>query len=369
MAVQKLMGVVESVKLIENVKAGLDFCEVVIDFDVLNIFYNYADLNTFIGKQVEYSFREDSHKGKICYVITDIAIFTTIQTVESTNNIKLIPEGRNKRTVCDFCFKDITAGSPPQRVTGFLTKVERGSSVRTKWIDMTILDSESREGVVRVFTKDSATGDKLDRLVESFQCHYVQFLIANTRYGYQVVDDDLTVLTNEVEMSPEVEVAKKVVLDEISKDSALVEFNKKFNFVASLANVIDGEPGYALVRIASELFMINSVDNISTDLDIRAMKRASICSRLYLIPHESNWSRVVFNSIKANSVPELKTDKELLSIIDPLRYNEPTDTFRTYIKIRKMVDDIIKIRRGIVDEEEQKLYQGNNLLSVYSGLV
>jgi hypothetical protein len=104
--------------------------------------------------------------------------------------------------------------------------------------------------------------------------------------------------------------------------------------------------------MASELYMINAIDNISTDLDIRAMRRAVICSRGYLLPKKTAWSRPMLNTNKIMTVPSLKADKELMLMVDTLSEEEASATKLTYIKIRGLVNDIIDIRRGIENEKD-----------------
>lgn len=345
--IERLFGVVENITFIEKYEDNMDYCAIQIDFDDLKIFCDVNDITPLIGKEVMYTKRPDIVHGKKEMIVYDLVLQSTVQTVASTENIKLVPEG-NRRTICNIESKNIRFGDFYPGVTALLSKVELGSSSKAKWFDLTCIDAVSREFQVRLFSS-TLDAEDMAKLLNSFAGGYIYFDLESTKYGYQT--KEVSALPNEVEESPEVVVAKQIIAELIEADAGLKEYNKKYNFINTIASLIDGEPGYGLVRMASELYMINAIDNISTDLNIQSMKRAVICSRGYLLPKKTAWSRPMLNTNKIMMVPELKADKELLLILDTLSEEEFSSTKLTYIKIRGLVDDIIKIRRGIEDEE------------------
>jgi len=295
----------------------------------------------FLNQDVIYTTRPDMIDGVPELVICELAKLSEIQTVASTENIKLIPEGVS-RTVCNFNASEIKFGDFYPGCVAMLSRVEKGSSRKSQWIDMTMIDQSSKEFTVKRFCNDA---DEVLNQVSNFCGHYVEFDLESTRYGFKC--ENVTCLTRKVELSPEVIVAKEVLLSEIAKDPGLSKFDNLYKFIDTISNVIDGEPGYLLVRIASEIYMINAIDSISTDLDIRAMKRAAICSRAYALPHTTLWSQPLLNTNKALKITELKDDKELLYILDIYCEETPSNTKLTYFEISELVDNIIKIRRGV----------------------
>ena len=343
--ISRQTGKVENVTFLRSFGKGLDLCEIQIDFDSIKIFYDSNELMSFIGHEVIYTTRPDMIDGVPELVICELAKISEIQTVTSTENIKLIPEGTS-RTVCNFNSSEIRFGDFYPSCVALLSRVEMGSSKKAQWIDMTMIDKSSKEFVVKRFCSDA---EYVLEQAKNFCGHYVQFDLESTKYGFRT--EDVTCLTRTVEMSPEVVVAKEVILSEIAKDPGLTKYNELFNYVESISNIIDGEPGYLLVRIASEIYMINAIDSISTDLDIRAMKRAAICSRAYAIPHTTLWSQPLLNTNKALKVTELREDKELLYILDIYCEEKPSSTKLTYFEISELVDNIINIRRGVNNEE------------------
>ena len=359
--IERLNGHVNSIRFIEKYQNQVDLCEMEIDFDTLKIFYAADDLMQFLNQDVQYTTRPDVVHGQPALVICEIALLSTIQTISSTENIKLIPEG-SKRTICNLESKTIRFGDFYPGVTALLSKFELGSSPKAKWYDCTMIDSVSQEFVVRMFTSKI---DEANELLSTMVGKYVQFDLESTKYGYQTKEIDC--LPNEVEDSPEVVVAREVITNVINSDPALVEYAKSYDFINEIGSKIDGEPGYQLVRMASEIYMINAVDNISTNLDIRAMKRAVICSRGYLISHKTDWSRPMLNTNKIMRIPELKKDRELMLILDVMSGEEFTPTKKTYIKIRGLVNDIVNIRRNVLDEKDNSNFAG--IISVFNGLL
>lgn len=345
--IQRLQGKVTRITLIENVGESLDLCEIQIDFDVLKIFYDYNELMEYQNCDVSYTTRKDVVKGVEDLVVCELVKLATIQTVASVENIRLIPEG-NKRPLCNFDVKGARYGNYYPNITAIMAGYQLGSSPKARWFDCTLIDMYSREFVVRKFEPEGELDDVEDKYKKAVG-HYVVMDVESTRYGYQTKDID--VLPQDVELSPEVEVAKSVLENVIAGDPGLQEYCTRFDFINNMMSVIDGEPGYALVRMASELYMINAVENISTDMEVQAMRRAVICSRGYMLPHKVEYSVPLLNSTKIMTCQTLKADKELMLIIDALSRETASSTKLMYIKIRGLVNDIINIRRGIEDEE------------------
>lgn len=350
----KLTGKCENVTFIKNIDKGLDLCEVQIDFSSYKIFEDSNDLMKYIGQDVLYALRPDCIDGKTEIVICHLAKLTEIQTVSSTENIKLVPEGTS-RTVCNFNASEIRFGDFYPSCVALLSKVEKGSSKKAQWVDMTMIDQSSKEFTVKRFCNDA---DSVLEQIKPWCGHYVNFDLESTKYGFRT--EEPTCMTRAVELSPEVEVAKQVLLNEIAQDEGLKKLDALYKYIDTLTSVIDGEPGYLLVRIASEIYMINAIDSISTDLDIRAMKRAAICSRGYALPHTTMWSAPLLNTNKALKIQELREDKELMYILDVFCEEPPSDTKLTYFEISELVDNIIKIRRGVKNEKGNFSDAGNS---------
>lgn len=355
-----LYGKCSKVSFIKKYNTGVDLCEITIDFDIIKIFGDADIIGEFIDKDVQYTTRQDVIDGKPETVICEIALISTIQTVKSVDNIRLIPEG-TKRTICNFSIKDVRYGEFYPGCVTFLSNCQRGASSKTEWVDCICIDKESREFNLRIFTKSSGNNNIVETMIGS----YIGFDMESTRYGMQTKTIDP--LPNKVELSPEVEVAKSIIQNMIEQDSGLKVFAEQTSLMNHLTTVIDGEPGYALVRIASEIYMINAIDSISAELDVRSMKRAALCSRAFFLPHKFKWSRTNLNINRVMRCPELKEDIELLYMLDTLSEEDPSPTKLTYIKIRGLVNDIIDIRRGIKNEKDNSDFSA--IVSSFNGLL
>lgn len=364
--IERLRGKVEKVTFVKVVgQGGLNQCEIQIDFDVLTIYWPVDDLIKFMNKEVMYTVRDDydTENQKQIRVVCELVEISTIQTVASTENVKLVPEG-NKRTVCNVVSREIRFGDYYPNRVAYMSAWEMGSSKKARWYDCTMIDAESREFQVRLFATN-VEPELMEEQLNVMKGGYVNFDLKSTKYGYQT--DEIVGLPNAVELSPEVVLSETIIRELIQSDPALSYYDEKYHFVDAIKDVIDGEPGYQLVRMASELYMVNAVDNISTDLNIQAMKRAIICSRGYLLPHKTNWSRPQLNMTKVMGVPALKAERELLLMLDVLSEEEASSTKLTYIKIRGLVNDIISIRRGT--ENEKGVIDFAGIFASFNGLL
>lgn len=362
--ISKFYGEVESITFVKALDNGLDLCEIQIEFDRFKIFGDRTELVEYLNQYVEYVWSFDMIDGLQEKVIRDITLRKTVQTVQSTENIKLIPEG-NKRTVCNFAIKDITAGDTHYGKVALLTGYDFRSSDKSKWVDLTLIDMESREFTMKLFTKKIEDDVDPYEALPEYLGKYVEFDLNLTRYGYQT--SGITPRLEPVELSPEVTVAKEVLRNVIDADEALTAYENAYHILDKLENVIDGEPGYALVRMASEIYMINAIDNISNNLDIQAMKRAVITSRFHLLPHKTKWSRSNLNINAAMRIGPIKSDIEVMLILDAASEEAPSDTKLMYIKIRGIVNDIIDIRRGFRDEKTASTFAG--AYTMFNGLL
>lgn len=343
--IERLTGTVEKVTFIKKYDNGLDQVELQIDFDTVIAFGDANDFMGFLNQQVMYTKRPDMIDGVIKQVVYDLVVAKTVQTVESTKNIKLVPEG-TKRTVCNFEVKNLRFGEYYANLIALMSDYEFRSSAKAKWYDIKCIDASSKEFSLRLFSSNANMEDTLN----AFKGNYIAFDLESTKYGYQT--KEIVSLPNDVEMSPEVVVAQSVIEDYMKTDLDIATYCTAYDFINNLKTVIDGEPGYSLVRIASEIYLINAVADISTELDYRSMIRAAICSRGYLLPKQTAWSRSMLNSQKVLKIEGLKKDRELRLILDPLSEEEFTPTKEMYIKIRGLVNDIIRIRRGNENKEE-----------------
>ena len=347
-----LHGVVESVTLVEHIHSDLDLCKIEIDMDMLHIFYSYNELLQFIGKPVEYDVRPDIYKGAQIVIVANIVDAYKIQTLDRDEGMQLMPKDAELRPACNFSIDTLKSGSVDYGCIAFLSSYEMGASLKTKWIDCTMVDAKSKVFSLRIFTKNIEGDEDPEELIKAKVGHYIKFDIASTKFGYQTSEIELVNVP--VLPPPEVDVAVKIIKEAIQDDAGLLDYVEKFSFIDELYKIVDYEKGYNLVRIASEILMAESLNYISNTYDVKTMIRAAVTSRGYLLTTKTHFSRPVLNVTKVLKT-KLGNCRELLLILDPLNAEEKTPTARMYMQVAVMVDDIINERRGIAKSDDGSL--------------
>ena len=359
-----LTGKVESVTLVKHISEGLDQCKVRIDFDELIIFDKYADLLKFIGEQVQYSVRQDIVDGQITTVIVNIVDKFTVQILDKVENIRLLPGTGFERAVCTCDIDSLRYGDKEFGVIALLTEIQTRQSDKAKWIDCRMVDKNSKVFTLRIFTSGMNTEVDPVEIAESLIGKYVKFDILSTAYGYQT--KEITYVDIPVVVAPEVEIAYTVLMRNLESDKELNSYVNMFNLLNVLKDLMSGDIGYELVYMAAELSIIESIQNISSSYDIRALKRAVYVSRGYLLPCNTRFSKPILNFNKLVRT-NLKLDKELLLIIDPVSIEEASSTKKLYYFIRDFVKKLVDERRGL--SEETNSWNVDSVRTMFGGLL
>ena len=61
------------------------------------------------------------------------------------------------------------------------------------------------------------------------------------------------------------------IIQTVSTDKELMEYMTQYNFINILKGIIDGEFGYHLVAIASEIYCIKAISNISDEYIVQSI--------------------------------------------------------------------------------------------------
>ncbi len=342
-----MQGKVETIKLLSHLKAGLDYCEIQIDFDALKIFGNYNDLLGFVGEIVKYEVAEDFFQGQTILRVVDLAFIRVIQTVSSEHEVmKLIPGARRRDEFCTVSVDAIRRGDKLENCIAVLYDTEKGSSNYSRWVDMQMVDMYGKSFVVRMFTDKILDGVDEDLFFASAKNHYVRFSLASTKYGFQT---ESVLIENTVVAPPEeVEIAIKQIESALAVDEELLAYANQYNYIECLKSIMYCELGYHLVEVATELNILDTYNNVSREYDIKLLRRAIITSRGYLLPHKNEYSKTLLNT---NMILRsgLKNDVKLIQLLDFQSGDIPLDK-RAYYRIRRMGRDIINERRGLSEE-------------------
>ena len=360
-----LYGVVESVKRVECIKQGLDFLEVMIGFDKLSMFGDYGHVSGLIGENVQYEVRPDMYKGQQIDVIANVITMNVVQTVESKEHIKLIPVRSSERAVCTIDISSPKFGDIEYGCIGFLCGYAKGQSKKAYWIDCEVVDKFAKVFTLRIFTReDQGNGETAEEIVQKLVGRYIRFTVKSTSYGYQTDSHDIELYNVPVVIPPEVELAVMEINQVLQTDADLREFVDYYDLIERLKGLIHYELGYHLVEIAAELRMIDAVSDISATYDVKTLRRAAICSRVYLIPGKIAYSKPILNTMRVLKTG-LKADRELLVILDVLSNEEVSPTKQAYIDIAKFVQRILSDRREVDITDSYRAEM--NTLSVFCG--
>ena len=341
-------GRVEKLNLLSHIKPGLDYCSIQIDFDEMRIFGQYNELIKYIGQYVKYSTAEDMYQGVTFTRVVEFFLEQTVQTVDRTEGVKLMPQRADSRAGCNFSVDAVRAGDSEINCTAFLCGYEKGASSRTKWVDLSLVDRNARMFSLRMFTKDLVGNVDPELALEGMKGNYVRFNVSSTKYGLQT--DRLEVVDYPVVPPPEVVIAVSQIEQRTCEDGSLWEYMQSYRYIETLKGIIYGEMGYHLVELASELYMIDMLSDISCEYDIKLLRRAAVASRGYLLPSKNKFSKVILNTNRILRSP-LKDDMALIAILDMPGGAEDTANKRAFYRIRKFCRQVINERRGYGEED------------------
>ena len=363
--IERRRGHLYSLTNITSYSDNFAMLKVEIDFDEYYIFYDPAQLTQFVDKDVYYTTRPDMINDRKVEVVCEIALVTEVVTLDKTStDVKLIPFDV-KRPVCNFNIKDVKFGEYKVGCIAILTGMEKGESKKASWLDCHMIDAYGHMFDLRMFTNVSNVDDvsKFEAMING----YVEFELESTKYGYQTTS--IQALPQDIEQSPEIAIAKNVVMEYINSDSVLTNLVTSTGLVAALDKYVDTEPGYLWVRIASELYLIDTFENITSGMNILTMKRAAIVTRLFVLPHNGEWSNQIVNVVKMLKFAELSGDNDLRGIVDVFYKGDTSETRIFYFKIRDMVESIIRLRRGFNYGKEAYSNVINECHSTFNGLL
>lgn len=349
------VGTVESLTLIKHIKEGLDFCDIVIDGIPYKIFGSHNENMQFINKRVLFETRPDMYDGKVIEVVANVVEKSVIQTVAEETGTKLIPNESNVRPVCNHALDSIQPGDRLRDVIVYLSNVTVDSSPRAKWYDLSVVDAKSKVYSVRYFSRKQAQGVNEEQTLQAWVGGYIVLnMLALTKYGLQVEGSEelpaIKVYHVDVLMPPEVEVAINIINGAVREDMQLLSYMNKYNYIDKLKTVIDIEPGFHLVRVATELMIIKMISNVTNIYPEQTLVRAAICARGYLIDRKNDYSKVVLN-VNRIARTDLIKDTALIDCVDVMsEHTSPVK--RIYIEIAKFANFIVDERRGLIDEKE-----------------
>lgn len=265
----------------------------------------------FLNQKVLVTFKQDVMKGKLVDFIHGLTIPQTIVTLEKKENIKLFIEDIPD-TAANVMFKDLVDGDLKLNQIVYCDRVEEGASPKATWVEFRILDKKRNIAKLKVFNPERQDYSK-------FIGKYLVCDLRKTKFGFNTqevhVKENLTISAN-----PEIELAKRYILNTIAEDEALAAAVEKINllhFMSVYNEEGDLETGYLIVKTAMEVSLASEFRNLSQHIDFNLMRRAFILNKLFVLTDNEEETRSkelqCILKVGATGIP---LTKKLLSLIE-----------------------------------------------------
>lgn len=327
------MSVCSSVELVESISGG-DILKVVIDDNVEAFWmYNYSDALNYVGKEVAVDYRTDIYKGNMCQFINTFIVPTVVQTVDKKENIKLFCDQEDNQSTVSF--NDMLMGETKQGCVVFCISSEYKSSSAAVWQELVIRDKFMRVAKLRIF-------DYTNVGVE-FAGRYVLTELTKSKYGFQ--STLITPVDGLTSVNPEITIAKDFIQTYFAGNPEALSFITNNHLISFLEEHIDYEAGYGLVRLAMELSMVESMYNITKDVDLVSIEEALIAYRGYLT-RSSVLSHTVNNIIVSTSA-KWHDKKKVMLLLDIPQEDEDLPERKVFNSIIETVDTLLSVRKGV----------------------
>ena len=328
----------DSITLHKNIN-GTDMLKVTIieDNDFPTEAYWFFDHNQalkYLDRDVIVDYRQEIIDGKPENVINTFTIPMQVNTITKADGIKLFVDSEDN--YASISFNDLSEDEEIPNACLFCIKQTLKSSERSTWINYTVRDKFMRVATLRLFGFDKKMGDCSGKYI-------MVSPLLKTKYGFQT--SQVAEATGEVPPNPEITIATEYIKQFFKNNAHITSILTRRHLLDTLANVIDIELGYGLVRLATELALTEQFTNITNSIDITSIQEALVAFRLYLLQSQS----VIAESTR-NVLIALKldfTDKaKLVSILDVETPNSPVERNITY-QIMSLADSIILAKKGI----------------------
>lgn len=326
------MSVCTNIVLTQDQTNG-DLLEVVIDNSVYALwYYPYADALEFVGKEVIVDYRKDIYNGKLTQFIKTFTVPTIVHTLDKKENIKLYVEQEDNNS--NLSFNEIAIGENRQGCIYYCCKQEFKSSPSAVWMELLIRDKLMRVAKLRIFDPQHKDAELAG--------HYLCSTLSRSKFGFQTEE---TVISHKADLvNPEIEIAQQFITNFFSADTAAMQYITKLNMFEHMKKFVDYEPGYALVRMAMELAMCESLTNITNDTDVTVVSHVILASFGYTCRDASILSPCVNNVFLAQQF-HFPDKQKVICCLDECLEEHPEE-YPIVTHIKSCVDTILRLRKG-----------------------
>ena len=320
------------VKVEEHPTAG-DLLLVTIDNTVEAYwFYDYARSLEFVDKEVIVDYRDDIYKGDMRRFINTFVRPNVISTLDRKEGFKLYCEQEDNNA--NLSFNEIAEGENRMGCIVFCVSCEFKSSANAVWQELLIRDKSMHVAKLRCFDYDNTEAD--------FAGKYILTSLARSKFGFQT--DLIKPIQGECPENPEIALASQYILNYFADDAIAMDFITKTSFIDFMKEHVDFELGYGLMRLAMELSMCDTLNNIARDLDVKSIGHILLMNYAHVT--RSSVLSPAINNIFIAQQYQWPNRKLVVTALD--KEKEVKSPESTVVNsIRETVDNILKVRKGV----------------------
>jgi hypothetical protein len=333
--------VVKTVEKVQDMGGGHSLLEIGFEGqeETVAMFGVYADVMAFLNQEVIASFREEMIGGKSRQCVNNLTVMSRISVLDREEDIKLyindLPD-----TGSTVNFEDIQLGDYVQNAIAYCSFQIYDSSGKANWSELTLQDKRRNTAKVKLFDPDRKTVDLVGR--------YVKMDLKRNKFGFNTTDIE-PMEGIHISPNPELELAKRFILQTVKNDAPLQDFMDKSKILTALSSYNDAEEaevGYMLVRVAMEMAQAREYKNMSPIVDTSLLIRAILFNRGYcLAPQETNMmSYQMQNIINGSSYGPKLMSKKMMTMLEAQPRVDLLE-WEIYQQIRKSIDILIKARK------------------------
>lgn len=295
-------------------------------------FYPYNDALQFLNKDVIVEFRKDVYKGEMCDFINTFTVNAVVTVLDKEQDFKLFCNEEDNNA--NVYFDDIEDGTSRQGAIVFCTSQSFESSSKAAWMELVVRDKKMKTAILRIFDYESKDVE--------LEGHYVVTSLSRNKYGF--TSDLVKALPQDAYANPELALGRKYVENFFADKDDAREFIQRAGIYNALENDIDYEKGYGFVRLAMELAMVDSMKNITNDIDLHAISCALLASRASVM-RSSSFSPMVTNILIAKQF-RWRNQRLVMQLLDDALTEQPKER-EVMRNIQNTVAALLAIRKGV----------------------
>ncbi|MCM1440605.1 MAG: hypothetical protein NC131_15620 [Roseburia sp.] len=333
------MAICTSIVKLEEITPDTDMLLVTIDDDVqAYMVYNYAQCLQFVNQDVIVSYRKDVYKGKIENFINTLTIPVKVTALDRDDNIKLFVKQHDNNSNC--CLSDIKEGESFVKAILYCVESQYESSVKAVWLTLTVRDKAGRVAKLRLFDYDSRDAN--------YSGMYIRANIKRTKYGFNT--DMIEPVDIEFSPNPEIEISKKFIQITFLDDNYIKGVLASTKLLERMETFVDVEMGFALVRLAVELDILEELKNVLDDVDFKAISYALVMRYGYIAKQSlkrfSNRLKSVTFALQQN-MPTSVATKVLMILDEDCKEVELIPEKDVFNSILLLADSVIKAKKAV----------------------